>query len=64
MAPRFAADGQTAVADGAIRDRILGAIDREARLAVDEGVASADDVDLALRLGANHPVGPFERAGR
>ncbi|HEY7131583.1 MAG TPA: 3-hydroxyacyl-CoA dehydrogenase NAD-binding domain-containing protein [Candidatus Limnocylindrales bacterium] len=53
----------TALGDDAIRDRILGAIDAEARLAVEEGVASAADVDLALRLGANHPVGPFERRG-
>ena len=62
MSPRFAAPDGAAVADDGIRERILGAIEREARLAVDEGVASADDVDLALRLGANHPVGPFERA--
>jgi len=63
VSPRFAGKGAV-TADGVIRDRILGAIDQEARLAVDEGVASADDVDLALRLGANHPIGPFERAGR
>ncbi|HEY7969369.1 MAG TPA: 3-hydroxyacyl-CoA dehydrogenase NAD-binding domain-containing protein, partial [Candidatus Limnocylindrales bacterium] len=62
VSPRFAAPDGAAVADDGIRERILGAIEREARLAVDEGVASADDVDLALRLGANHPVGPFERA--
>ena len=64
VSPRFAAGDGAAVDDTAIRDRILAAIDREARLTVDEGVASADDVDLALRLGANHPVGPFERARR
>jgi 3-hydroxybutyryl-CoA dehydrogenase len=54
----------TDLAPDAIRDRILGAIDREARLAVDEGVASRDDVDRALRLGAGHPEGPFERTAR
>jgi 3-hydroxybutyryl-CoA dehydrogenase len=64
VSPRFVAGNESAIGDGVIRDRILAAIDREARLAVDEGIASADDVDLALRLGANHPVGPFERAGR
>jgi 3-hydroxybutyryl-CoA dehydrogenase len=26
-------------------------------------VAAADDIDRALKLGANHPRGPFERAG-
>ncbi len=45
-----------------IRTRILDAIDAEARRARDEGVASEDDIDLAMRLGANHPTGPFERA--
>ena len=51
-----------------IRDEILGAIlgaiDAEARLAAAEGVASEADIDLALRLGANHPAGPFERMRR
>jgi 3-hydroxybutyryl-CoA dehydrogenase len=48
--------------DGAaIRSRILSAIDAEARLLVAEGVASEADIDLAMRLGANHPQGPFER---
>jgi 3-hydroxybutyryl-CoA dehydrogenase len=45
-----------------IRAAILGAIDEEARLAAAEGVASEADIDLAMRLGANHPEGPFERA--
>ena len=44
-----------------IRERILAAISLEAHRALDEGVASADDIDLALRLGAGHPFGPFER---
>jgi 3-hydroxybutyryl-CoA dehydrogenase len=46
----------------AIRDRIVAAIDAEARDAVAHGVATADDIDLAMRAGAGHPVGPFERA--
>jgi 3-hydroxybutyryl-CoA dehydrogenase len=49
--------------DGAaIRAEILAAIDAEARLVAAEGVASEADIDLAMRLGANHPAGPFERA--
>ena len=61
VASRFAtvAPGIAAVA---IRERILDAIHREAERAVAEGVADAAAVDLALRLGAGHPVGPFERA--
>jgi 3-hydroxybutyryl-CoA dehydrogenase len=62
VAEPFRAPATDLTAD-AIRDRILGAVETEARLAVEEGVAPAADVDLALKLGANHPVGPFERRG-
>ncbi len=59
--PEFSG-GATLLDPVGIRTRILSAIDAEARLAVAEGVASEHDVDLALRLGAAHPSGPFERA--
>jgi 3-hydroxybutyryl-CoA dehydrogenase len=49
----------TTLESAQIRDRIEGAIAAEARRVVDEGIASASDVDLALRLGAGHPRGPF-----
>jgi 3-hydroxybutyryl-CoA dehydrogenase len=42
-----------------IRAQILGAIAAEARFAAAEGVATPDLIDLALRLGAGHPRGPF-----
>ncbi|MFQ5591984.1 MAG: 3-hydroxyacyl-CoA dehydrogenase NAD-binding domain-containing protein [Phycisphaerae bacterium] len=42
--------------------RILGAIINEAALTYDEGVASADDIDLAMVKGATHPRGPLEWA--
>jgi 3-hydroxybutyryl-CoA dehydrogenase len=45
-----------------IRRRILAAVDAEARDAVAQGVASPEDIDLAMRAGAGHPAGPFERA--
>ena len=38
------------------------AIIDEAYRALGDGVATASDIDLALRLGASHPTGPFERA--
>ena len=44
----------------AIVVRIRGAIDAEAELAVADGVATAADIDLALRLGAGHPGRPGE----
>jgi 3-hydroxybutyryl-CoA dehydrogenase len=59
--PEFAS-GMSTLEPAMIRSRILGAIDAEAHAAVGEGVASAADVDLAMRLGAGHPAGPFERA--
>jgi 3-hydroxybutyryl-CoA dehydrogenase len=65
VAPAFAGAGaRTALGLGeaAIAARILEAIDGEAGRAVAEGVASAADIDLALRLGAGHPRGPFERS--
>lgn len=46
----------------AIRERILLPIVDEAFRARDEGVATEAEIDLALRLGAAHPIGPFERA--
>jgi 3-hydroxybutyryl-CoA dehydrogenase len=63
VAGEFAGTTRTGVAMAAetIRERIIGAIDAEARRALDDGVATATDIDLALRLGAAHPIGPFER---
>jgi 3-hydroxybutyryl-CoA dehydrogenase len=46
---------------GPIVERIVLAIVNEAFWALGEDVATADDIDLALRLGAGHPSGPFER---
>jgi 3-hydroxybutyryl-CoA dehydrogenase len=58
-----AGDDRTSAPDPArIRNEILGAIDAEAAFALADGVASRADIDLAMRLGASHPVGPFERA--
>ena len=37
------------------------AIVNEAYRALGEHVALRADIDLAMRLGAGHPVGPFER---
>jgi 3-hydroxybutyryl-CoA dehydrogenase len=45
---------------GFITSRINAMIGNEAFLMLQEGVASAPDIDKALRLGLNHPMGPFE----
>jgi 3-hydroxybutyryl-CoA dehydrogenase len=48
----------------AIAERVILAIVNEAYRALGDRVASAADIDLAMRLGANHPFGPFEWASR
>ncbi len=52
----------TALEADEIRDRILLPIVDEAFRTEAEGVAGRADIDTALRLGAAHPIGPFERA--
>jgi 3-hydroxybutyryl-CoA dehydrogenase len=44
---------------GFIVNRLLFAQFAEAVRMLEEGVASAEDIDTALRLGLNHPMGPF-----
>ncbi len=39
--------------------RILAAVLNEAALALDEGVASREDIDIAMKLGTNYPKGPL-----
>jgi 3-hydroxybutyryl-CoA dehydrogenase len=48
----------------AIAERIVLAIVNEAYRALGDHVASAEDIDRAMKLGANHPFGPFEWAAR
>jgi 3-hydroxybutyryl-CoA dehydrogenase len=45
---------------GFITSRINAMIGNEAFFMLEEGVASARDIDRALKLGLNHPMGPFE----
>jgi 3-hydroxybutyryl-CoA dehydrogenase len=45
---------------GFITTRINAMIGNEAFNMLQEGVASARDIDKALKLGLNHPMGPFE----
>jgi 3-hydroxybutyryl-CoA dehydrogenase len=47
-------------APGLVLGRIVSQLVNEACFAVSERVGSSDDVDTALRLGFNHPRGPFE----
>jgi len=45
---------------GFITSRINAMIGNEAFLMLQEGIASAADIDKAVKLGLNHPMGPFE----
>lgn len=45
---------------GFITSRVNALIGNEAFNMLQEGVASAADIDKALKLGLNHPMGPFE----
>jgi 3-hydroxybutyryl-CoA dehydrogenase len=45
---------------GFVTSRINALIGNEAFYMLQEGIASAEDIDKALKLGLNHPMGPFE----
>ncbi len=45
---------------GFITSRINALIGNEAFAMLEEGMASAEDIDKAVKLGLNHPMGPFE----
>jgi len=45
---------------GFVTSRINAMIGNEAFFMLEAGVASARDIDKALKLGLNHPMGPFE----
>jgi 3-hydroxybutyryl-CoA dehydrogenase len=47
-------------APGFVTTRVNALIGNEAFRMLEEGVASAKDIDKALKLGLNHPMGPFE----
>ena len=49
---------------GFIVNRVLIPMINEAIFALEEDVASAEDIDLAMTAGANHPVGPLALADR
>jgi 3-hydroxybutyryl-CoA dehydrogenase len=44
---------------GLFLGRTVGSVINEAMIAVADEVASADDIDTAMRLGASYPIGPI-----
>ena len=57
------APGAVTLDPGEIRERIVAAILAEAQRAVAAGVATPETIDVAMRLGAGHPRGPFGQPG-
>jgi 3-hydroxybutyryl-CoA dehydrogenase len=47
---------------GFVTNRVLMPLLNEAMFALMEGVASAEDIDTAVKLGLNHPMGPLTLA--
>jgi 3-hydroxybutyryl-CoA dehydrogenase len=47
---------------GLVVNRIVCQLVNEGYFALEEGVGEAEDIDRAMRLGLNHPRGPFEWA--
>jgi len=45
---------------GFITSRVNALIGNEAFAMLEAGLASAEDIDKAVKLGLNHPMGPFE----
>ena len=58
--------GKTAISvrnsPGFVVNRILCPMLNEAIFALQEGLASAEDIDTGMRLGCNHPIGPLALA--
>jgi 3-hydroxybutyryl-CoA dehydrogenase len=49
---------------GLVTPRVICMIINEAYYTVQEGTASREDVDMAMKLGTNYPYGPFEWSKR
>lgn len=49
---------------GMVSPRVIGMIINEAYYTLEDGTATREDIDLAMKLGTNYPYGPFEWAER
>jgi 3-hydroxybutyryl-CoA dehydrogenase len=49
---------------GLVFGRIIAALVNEAASALDDGIATAGDIDTAMKLGVAYPLGPLEWADR
>jgi 3-hydroxybutyryl-CoA dehydrogenase len=49
---------------GFVSARVISMIINEAYYALEEGVSSRTEIDIAMKTGTNYPYGPFEWAGK
>lgn len=49
---------------GLVTPRVVCMIINEAYMTFEEGTATREDIDMAMKLGTNYPFGPFEWANR
>jgi 3-hydroxybutyryl-CoA dehydrogenase len=49
---------------GMVTPRVICMIINEAYFTVQEGTATREDIDMAMKLGTNYPYGPFEWCAR
>jgi 3-hydroxybutyryl-CoA dehydrogenase len=45
---------------GFISPRVVASVINEAFFALEEGVSTREEIDIAMKLGTNYPYGPFE----
>lgn len=46
--------------EGLITPRVVASVINEAFFALEEKVSTAEEIDIAMKLGTNYPYGPFE----
>lgn len=49
---------------GLVAPRIVSTMINEARYALQAGISTQQEIDLAMKLGTNYPYGPFEWEGK
>ncbi len=49
---------------GMITPRVVSMIINEAYYTLGDGVSTREEIDVAMKLGTNYPMGPFEWAGK
>ncbi|MFN5170076.1 MAG: 3-hydroxyacyl-CoA dehydrogenase family protein [Cyclobacteriaceae bacterium] len=49
---------------GLVAPRVVAMIINEAHMALDEEIATRQDIDVAMKLGTGYPFGPFEWCGK